>query len=189
VSDFDEMSPDRYTDEDWARFLELAKRTSRLAEEAEIVVIDADLKIEEWIAVCTYCMAPLPTKIDEEIRAGFHVDHIVPKSRAGSNHPDNLAISCSTCNLRKRARTPAEWYVAERRTSRQGVEEEFPGLVLVALQETYDNIGGLPPRRDPTRPTAASGPNSNALRELDGRLPAAGRLRRFRSVNRFLEGT
>jgi hypothetical protein len=174
------MWGDPYTDDDWARSIELISQTTSLAGEEGL--------IEERFLVCAYCMSALPTKVDEGLRNGFHVEHIVPKSRGGSNHPDNIAISCSACNLRKRARTPAEWYVSERSASGQRVENDFPGLVLMALRETYDNIGGLPARRDPSRKSAADGPNPNALRELDPLLPPAGRISRLDAVTRFLEG-
>lgn len=39
----------------------------------------------------------------------FHVDHIVPLSRGGSNSPENLVISCPKCNLSKGAKLPHEW--------------------------------------------------------------------------------
>jgi len=32
----------------------------------------------------------------------FNIDHIVPKSKGGSSHPDNLQLLCETCNKRKR---------------------------------------------------------------------------------------
>ncbi len=42
---------------------------------------------------CRYCGAP----------AG-HVDHVVPVSAGGGEHPGNLAAACQRCNLRKGAR-------------------------------------------------------------------------------------
>lgn len=33
--------------------------------------------------------------------AALHVDHIIPVAQGGTNHPDNLAASCSDCNLGK----------------------------------------------------------------------------------------
>lgn len=39
----------------------------------------------------------------------FHVDHVVPISRGGSNDPDNLVITCAFCNQSKHDRLPHEW--------------------------------------------------------------------------------
>ena len=36
------------------------------------------------------------------------IDHVVPRSRGGSDDWDNLAAACRTCNAAKRNRTPAE---------------------------------------------------------------------------------
>ena len=41
---------------------------------------------------CCWCNHP--------IKKG-HVDHIVPVSKGGTNHPSNLVYICSGCNLRK----------------------------------------------------------------------------------------
>ncbi len=30
-----------------------------------------------------------------------HLDHVVPVSKGGSNHPSNLVVACPDCNLRK----------------------------------------------------------------------------------------
>lgn len=48
---------------------------------------------------CTYCGGPNPRS----------VDHIVPTSRGGIDHPSNLTIACLLCNSQKRNQTPAEW--------------------------------------------------------------------------------
>lgn len=42
------------------------------------------------------------TIIDEE----FHIDHIVPLAKGGTNWPQNLQLTCPTCNLRKHAKDP-----------------------------------------------------------------------------------
>lgn len=33
--------------------------------------------------------------------AVIHIDHVVPVQRGGTNDPSNLAVACSSCNLRK----------------------------------------------------------------------------------------
>ncbi len=35
--------------------------------------------------------------------ATFHVDHVIPQAAAGSSEPDNLALACVSCSLRKGA--------------------------------------------------------------------------------------
>lgn len=46
---------------------------------------------------CTYCGRRPPEVV-------LHVDHVVPWSQGGSNHPDNLKAACQDCNLGKRDR-------------------------------------------------------------------------------------
>jgi 5-methylcytosine-specific restriction endonuclease McrA len=50
---------------------------------------------------CAYCGITL--------HGEYHVDHMQPIARGGSNWPDNLALTCSDCNLSKGAKTPGEW--------------------------------------------------------------------------------
>ena len=45
----------------------------------------------------------------EKLAADYHVDHVIPLSRGGSNGPENLVISCPLCNLRKAAKHPMEF--------------------------------------------------------------------------------
>lgn len=39
----------------------------------------------------------------------FHVDHIHPLAKGGSNWPSNLQCLCCTCNLKKSAKDPLDW--------------------------------------------------------------------------------
>jgi 5-methylcytosine-specific restriction endonuclease McrA len=34
-------------------------------------------------------------------RSQYHIEHIIPRSRGGTNHPSNLAVACVPCNYRK----------------------------------------------------------------------------------------
>lgn len=54
---------------------------------------------------CLYCGAGLSS--------GFHIDHMTPLSRGGSNWPCNLALACAGCNLRKWNRTAEEFIERE----------------------------------------------------------------------------
>ncbi len=42
----------------------------------------------------------------------FEIDHKTPRSRGGTNDPENLAVACRTCNRSKRAMTVEEWLAA-----------------------------------------------------------------------------
>ena len=46
---------------------------------------------------CYYC--------GKKVGDTYHVDHVIPLSRGGSNGPDNLVITCPDCNLSKRDRS------------------------------------------------------------------------------------
>lgn len=58
---------------------------------------------ESQQGLCAYCEMPL--------FATFHVDHMVPLSRGGSNSWTNLAVSCIECNLSKGSKTVEEFIV------------------------------------------------------------------------------
>lgn len=51
---------------------------------------------------CYYCASKLSKT--------YHVDHIVPLTRGGSNDPSNLVIACPPCNLSKKDKLLHEWY-------------------------------------------------------------------------------
>lgn len=51
---------------------------------------------------CEYCLL-----LQFAQEGTFHVDHIVPRKAAGPTIPENLALACITCSLRKGARQTA----------------------------------------------------------------------------------
>jgi len=51
---------------------------------------------------CEYCRMHQSLQV-----ATFHIEHIVPLSASGAPSPDNLALACPTCNLRKGQRLTA----------------------------------------------------------------------------------
>jgi 5-methylcytosine-specific restriction endonuclease McrA len=56
--------------------------------------------LEKWGRKCAYCgKTGLP----------LEVEHIIPKSRGGSNRVSNLTLSCHKCNQEKGSRTAAEF--------------------------------------------------------------------------------
>lgn len=60
----------------------------------------------EQEGVCLGCDTHFPFKVME-------VDHVLPKSRGGTDHFDNLQLLCSHCNRSKGNRTMAEWRAAQ----------------------------------------------------------------------------
>lgn len=50
---------------------------------------------------CKYC--------GRKVGKDFHVDHVVPFSRGGADHPSNLAVACPSCNLSKGDKLLHEW--------------------------------------------------------------------------------
>jgi|SRR5579872_376392 len=53
---------------------------------------------------CVYCERLLTEE------TGKHRDHLIPKSRGGSDDVENCVVACATCNMNKRDKTPSEWH-------------------------------------------------------------------------------
>ena len=56
--------------------------------------------LEKWGRTCAYCHAK---------DVPLQIEHLVPKTRAGSNRVSNLTLACEPCNQRKGQQTAAEF--------------------------------------------------------------------------------
>ncbi len=56
---------------------------------------------DEQSGCCAYC--------DHPLFGTFHVDHVTPLCRGGSDSAENIAVACPTCNLKKGKRTGEEF--------------------------------------------------------------------------------
>lgn len=87
---------DEFASEDFGDFPKSSKKTHRP-------------KMEKYKRVnvlsrngpqCTYC---------GDAVGPFHIDHVHPLSRGGSNKLENLTVACQSCNLSKGSKTVTEW--------------------------------------------------------------------------------
>lgn len=76
---------------------------------------------------CAYCLVPLVCWCDEWafVRSGPHSchlvegvelalrEHVLPRSRGGSDDDSNIVPACNRCNCAKGTRTPDEWRKAQ----------------------------------------------------------------------------
>lgn len=59
---------------------------------------------------CTYCGAP-----PDFTTRSLTIDHVVPRSRGGTNKPSNLVTACRACNSARQDSTIREWLMRDRR--------------------------------------------------------------------------
>src|SRR3546814_9225126 len=74
-------------------------------------VCSSDLKDRKAIlakGACAYCGSA---------SGPFHIDHVKPFSRGGSNHRSNLKLACRDCNLSKSNKPLSKWRRSEEHTS------------------------------------------------------------------------
>ena len=87
------------------------RRALQYAAEGTYTRADVWRIYDEQGGCCAYC--------DHPLFGYFHIDHRVPLSRGGNNWPENLCVSCPTCNRSKGAKTHDE-FVAMRLKNRKG---------------------------------------------------------------------
>jgi 5-methylcytosine-specific restriction endonuclease McrA len=62
---------------------------------------DIEQQYERQKGKCFYCGAKVGKK--------YHVDHVVPLAKGGSNGPENLVIACPSCNCAKHDKHPMDF--------------------------------------------------------------------------------
>jgi 5-methylcytosine-specific restriction endonuclease McrA len=91
--------------------LELVRFDTQLMQHAEISSVAyqqgelhgyevREYLLEKWGRRCAYCQAT---------NVSLQVEHLIPRSRGGSDRVSNLTIACDDCNQRKGNRTAAEF--------------------------------------------------------------------------------
>lgn len=64
-----------------------------------IITIEViELRHQQQKNRCYYC--------DDPYNDAYHIDHMIPLARGGTNEPHNICISCISCNLRKHTKMP-----------------------------------------------------------------------------------
>jgi 5-methylcytosine-specific restriction endonuclease McrA len=66
---------------------------------------------------CVYCHGEFPLRHDG---AGLTLDHVIPRSKGGSNAPENVVTACWSCNstMQDAPRTAAQLRAAARATAK-----------------------------------------------------------------------
>lgn len=86
-----------------AHLAHVRNRRARLRTvEGEHAAADIEHQHAAQQGLCFYCRADLAA-------TGYHVDHVVPLARGGSNGPENIALACPRCNLTKRDMLPDDF--------------------------------------------------------------------------------
>ena len=73
-------------------------RAAKYGVAGTLVAADVEFAFKVRGGRCVYCTRPATA-----------IDHVVPLSRGGANHPSNIVPACRSCNSRKHASTVREW--------------------------------------------------------------------------------
>ncbi len=83
------------THPEWVRANNYRRRALKRNNGGSHTVQDIRKQYANQKGKCYYCK--------KKVGTAYHVDHVIPLSRGGSNGPENLVVACPTCNLRKNA--------------------------------------------------------------------------------------
>ncbi len=88
--------------------------------------------LEKWGRRCVYC---------DKQNIPLQIDHIIPKSKGGSNRIDNLTLACSCCNLKK-GNLPVEAF--SRKAIRSVPSLQAAAAVNSTRNALWDSLTALP---------------------------------------------
>jgi HNH endonuclease len=83
--------------EDWERFSHI-RRARETGAEGRFTKAEIEALFQRQRGKCAYC--------SKSIRKGYHVDHVIPLARGGTNWITNIALACAGCNITKGATDP-----------------------------------------------------------------------------------
>lgn len=82
-------------------------RAKRQSAEGNFTVQDIRIKLLEQKSKCYYCNKDFVSTT--ACKKGYHIEHKIPLARNGTNYPENICLSCPTCNFKKNAKTDKEF--------------------------------------------------------------------------------
>lgn len=83
------------------------RRARKVSAEGSFGKEDVDRMLESQKRKCASCYERLAKKEDGQLI--YHIDHIQPLAKGGTNWPYNLQILCPSCNMRKSDKHPLDW--------------------------------------------------------------------------------
>jgi hypothetical protein len=89
-------------------------------------------------------------------------DHLIPRSRGGSDDADNMVWSCKTCNLSRGDKGIYEWLGLKRK---DGLHRLVAGKYLKELFDLHEKNGTLDVSKDDVKRLCASCRNKHACLE------------------------
>lgn len=85
--------------------LQRAAKARRRALEKESIGHYTRQDIERLLVVQSFICAACFV----DIRSKYHIDHMIPLARGGTNWPHNIQLLCQPCNQSKGPKTMTEW--------------------------------------------------------------------------------
>lgn len=90
-----------YQQSDYAKAQQRVKAHRRRNAPGSFTAADIRDMYTEQDGRCAYCGVAL--------HGEYHIEHMIPVSRDGTNNPDNLVLACEPCNLDKKDLLLTEW--------------------------------------------------------------------------------
>lgn len=96
------LSEYRNTNRAWVRAWNQKRRCALRAAEGSFTGEQILDKLSKQRDKCANCKKKLSS-------GKYHIDHVMPISKGGSNYISNIEILCVKCNLTKHAKLPEQW--------------------------------------------------------------------------------